>query len=99
MRKQLIQRFSGLLYLHGDGDSLLLPRQRGVKRHNPLDHLHLLLGVTALQEFNDKQVAENVPLRLPLPLGGGRPVGFRRVDLTGPVSQAPPLTSQWIHLN
>lgn len=50
MRKQLVQRLSGLLYLHGNGDLLLL-WQHAVISLYLLDHLHLLLCVSALQEL------------------------------------------------
>lgn len=51
VRKQLVQRLSGLLDLHGDGDPLLL-RQRAVKCHHLLDHLHLFISVPALGTFS-----------------------------------------------
>ncbi len=51
MRKQLVQRLSGLLYLHGDGDSLL-QWQSVVILYHLLDHLHLLLSISTLQVLN-----------------------------------------------
>lgn len=50
MRKQLIQWLSGLLYLHRDGDFLML-WQCAVIHHNLLDHFHLFLSISALQEL------------------------------------------------
>ena len=51
MRKQLIERLSGLLYLHRHRNSLLL-WHRAVIHHYLLDHLHLFLSISALHNSN-----------------------------------------------
>lgn len=45
--KKLVQRLPGLLRLHGYGDPVLL-WQRADRQLHLLDHLHLLLSITAL---------------------------------------------------
>lgn len=51
MRKHLIQRLSGLLYLHGDSDPLL-PWHHVVVRLHLLDHLNLFISISALRKLN-----------------------------------------------
>lgn len=51
VRKQLIQRLSGLLYLHGDSDPLLLWYHVVVHVHL-LDHLNLFISISALRNLN-----------------------------------------------